>query len=236
MSAALFSLKRFPMVVLPFSVIGFFLIRSRFGTAIAYVGAISSLVLLVAFSDTLAKKLPGWPSEIDRVVDRREATQKNLFRLQTLTTRLEDVSFLKRPENWEPFGVEWFQEYDKGSYGVHSLVVKIFLRFGWVPIMFGGMALLPLVWLLHRRLLRRIRTLQQGLFAYATSLSISMFLAAALGAAFFGAFPAPVLFGMLIGISVGTGILPEVAPQMARRRPTPQAEPLRPPLPGRAAG
>lgn len=234
MSAALFSLKRFPMVVLPFSVIGFFLIRSRFGTAFAYVGAISTALTLIALSDTIAKRLPDWQTRIDEVVDRRDSTKKHLFRLQTLNTRLEDFSYMKDADNWEPFGVAWFKEYDSGDYGVHSLVVKIFLRFGWVPILLGFFCLVPVAWLIHVKLLRRRKTLDQHIFVFCTSLVISMFLAAALGAAFFGAFPIPLLFGMFLSMALTIGIFPLRVSRAAPPRKEPSFEPMRRPIPGRA--
>lgn len=234
MSAAVFSLKRFPMVVLPFTVIGFFLIRSRFGTAFAYFGAISSTITLVALSDTLAKRLPDWQTRIDEVIDRQNSTNRYLFQLQTLNTRLEDFTHFKKPESWEPFGVEWFKKYDAGDYGVHSLLVKIFLRYGWVPLMFGLMGLVPIAWLIHRRLVRRIPTLQQQLFVFATSLSISMFLAASLGAAFFGAFPIPLFFAFFVSVAVNLGLIPLAEQEAAPVRRARQFEPVRRPVPRRA--
>lgn len=236
MAAAIFSLKRFPVTVLPFTVIGYFLIRNRFGTAFAYVGAISSAIGLIAMSEVLAQRLPDWQQNLDSVIDRGgNDTSTYLFKIRTLNTRLEDFAYLKESENWEPFGTTWFKNSEPGEYGVHSLVVKIFLRYGWVPI--GGvmMILMPGVVFLHMRLLRRNRDLQQRLFIYMTAMAISMFLAAALGAAFFTTFPIPVLFGFCLGVAVTTGILP---PRAALKKPVkvePEPiAPLQPPVPRRA--
>lgn len=236
MAAAILSLKRFPVTVLPFSLIGYFLIRNRFGTAFAYFGAISCAIGLVAMSETLAQRLPDWQQSLDNVIDRGgNDTSTYLFKIRTLNTRLEDFAYLKESENWQPFGTTWFKNSEPGEYGVHSLVVKIFLRYGWVPI--GGfmMVLLPAVVFIHMRLLRRIRTLQQRIFIFVTAMAISMFLAAALGAAFFTTFPIPVLFGFCLGVAVTTGIIP---PKEALKRPAEaepkQLHPLQPPMPGRA--
>jgi hypothetical protein len=236
MSTALHSLKRFPMVVLPFTVIGYFLIKNKFGTVFAYVGAISSLVLLIAFSETLAQKLPDWEDDIENLVDRRDSTQKHLFQLRTLNTRLEDFAYLKRAENWEPFGVHWFKKYDAGDYGVHSLLVKIFLRFGWVPISIGMLLfVIPLAGFVHSRLLKRRSDLQHRTFVYCVSLNISIFLAAALGASFIGSFPIPVLFGMFLAMAVNLGILPAKTLAPSVRTQGSAVAPLRTPLPGRTS-
>ena len=60
-------------------------------------------------------------------------------------------------ENWQPFGVEWYQEADALGHGVHSLVVKMLLRYGWVPLGFAFLAMVPLAGFLHLRLVRRSR-------------------------------------------------------------------------------
>ena len=237
MAAAVLSLKRFPIVVLPFTIIGFFLIRNKIGTTFAYAGALSCAIALIMFSDHLAARLPQWQQTIDRVVDRRDTTgaQSKLFRLRTLNTRLEDFNYLKQPENWQPFGVHWFREAESGEQGVHSLVVKIFLRFGWVPMVGVIMVMIPIAGFLHFRLVRRIRTLQQRTFVFLTSMAVSMFLAAGLGAAFFATFPIPLIFGMCLAMAVTTGILPPrtqeaVVPEEA----VPRIDPSTPILHGRA--
>ncbi|NIP94586.1 MAG: hypothetical protein GWO24_14530, partial [Akkermansiaceae bacterium] len=94
-----------------------------------------------ALSDTLAANLPDWQQSVDRVVDRQASeTRTHLFKIRTLNTRLEDFSYLKDTENWEPFGVDWYKSSQPGEFGVHSLLVKVFLRYGWVPL--GGMIML----------------------------------------------------------------------------------------------
>lgn len=231
---AVLSLKRSPIIVFPFSVIGFFLIRNRFGTAFAYAGALSATVTLILMSETIADRLPEWQDRVYDVIDQRNTTNVHLFRIRTLNTRMEDFAYLKKSENWEPFGVDWFKGYDSGDYGVHSLAVKIFLRFGWVPLSVALLFLLPVAWFLHRRLLRRVNTLQQQVFVFATALPISMFLAAALGASFLNAFPIPLFFGMFVSIGVSMGIFPVAARKSAPVREERRVEPLRSPVPDRA--
>lgn len=236
LAAAILSLKRFPVAVFPFTIIGYFLIRSKFGTVLAYAGLMFSAITLVAMSEHIAARLPVWQQTVDQVVKRDSYDPSaKMFRIRTLNTRMEDFAILKNPENWQPFGAYWFKNADDAM-EVHSLVVKTLLRYGWVPLLFGSLILIPVAGFLHWRLVQKPRDLQQRVFIYMTSLAVSIFLTAALGAAFIGAFPIPLFFGMAIAMAVTTGVLPPRQQETARST-VEEAEPIqtfRPPMPGRA--
>lgn len=198
-TAAVLSLKRGPLLVIPGAVFGLIVLRSGILTIATYGVALTALTLLVVLGEDLAYKLEEWQTWIYNITGTQGANA-DLFRVRTFHTRFVDFSLLADGSNWAPFGAEEFQGED--SYHVHALVVRFVLKYGYVPIGIALALFIPCLFFTHRRLIRMskgksVEVLQLRLMA---SLAFSLLGASALGVLSMEAYPNPYFFGVFLGV------------------------------------
>lgn len=201
-AAATLSLKRVPLVVLPLSLVAFFVFRRGWTTAATYFSASLTVVLLVVFSSQLRNNLPKLQSEVNKIAQ-QNSTAQDLLRVQTFNARLEEFEYLKDGSSWKPFGEE------KGSIGVvHSLAVKSILKLGWVP--FLGLILIsvPILFWFHRHWTKKWNGSASTLSLICFSTVASVYFAAVLGGGFINTAPIPFLVGILLASTIGLAIRP----------------------------
>ena len=198
-SAAVLSLKRGPLLIIPGVVFGLIVLRSGILTMATYGVALTALVLLVVLGEDLAYQLEEWQRWIYDITGTGGANA-DLFRVRTFHTRFVDFSLLADGSNWTPFGAEEFQGDD--AFHVHALVVRFVLKYGYVPIGIALALVVPFLVYTHRRLVRMskgksIEVLQLRLMA---SLAFSLLGASALGVLSMEAYPNPYFFGVFLGV------------------------------------
>ena len=211
-TAAVLSLKRGPLLIIPGVMVGLFVLRSRILTMATYGAGISFLVLLVVMGEEFAFKLEAWQTVIYDIFGQK-GTGADLFRVRTFHARFIDFSMLTEGENWTPFGVE--KDAIEGGYFAHSLVVRFILSYGYVPIAACLAVVIPLLAFLHLRLIKMSAGKNFEVFQLRVMAAIvcSFLAASALGVLSMGAYPNPFFFGVFLGIlAAGLTRVPESEP------------------------
>lgn len=198
-SAAVLSLKRGPLLVIPGVVFGLIVLRHGITTVATYGAGITVLVLLVVMGEDLAYKLEEWQYWIYDLVG-TSGPNADLFRVRTFHSRFTDFSLLAEGRNWAPFGAEIAEGED--GYRAHALVVRVLLKHGYVPVGIALALVAPCLFYLHRRLIimskgRSFEIFQLRLMA---ALSFSLVGSSIIGVLSMEAYPNPFFFGVFLGV------------------------------------
>ena len=198
-TAAVLSLKRGPLLIIPAVVFGLVVLRSGLLTIATYGVGITALVLLVMMGEDLAYQLEAWQSKIYSIVGSK-GTSADLFRVRTFHIRFVDFSLLADGRNWAPFGAEIAEGED--GYRAHALIVRFILKYGYVPIGIAAAIILPSLFFLHRRLLKisKGKTFEVFQLRLMASLAFALLGASAIGVLSMEAYPNPFFFGVFLGV------------------------------------
>lgn len=199
--AGVISLKRGPLLIFPLLIFGVIILRSRLLTIITYITAVTLLILITVYSVTLADNLVGWQTSINALVG-DDLADTGIFRVRTFHTRFLDFAFLLESQNWQPFGVDWAD--GEGAYYIHSLPVKMLMKYGYIPVTTVIILIFPFMWFLHNNLLRRCKekSLESNLLLVGASLVFSMVIGAGLGLVVLNSYPTPFFLGLFAAISL----------------------------------
>lgn len=199
LAAAVLSLKRGPLLIIPAVVFGLFVLRSGLLTIATYGAGITAFVLLVIMGEDLAYQLEAWQTKIYSFVG-HWGPSSDLFRVRTFHTRFVDFSLLADSRNWAPFGAEIAEGED--GYRAHALVVRFILKYGYVPMGIAAAIIVPSLFFLHRRLLKisKGKTFEIFQLRLMASLAFALLGASAIGVLSMEAYPNPFFFGVFLGV------------------------------------
>ena len=198
-TTAVLSLKRGPLLLIPGAFVGFFILRSRILTLGAYGGAGALVFILIFLGEELAGKLEAWQTAIYELFG-AGGTKFHVFQIRTFYSRLNDFSLLADLSNWAPFGAEIAQ--GDGGYRAHSYVSRFVLEYGYVPVLIGFLIFVPVIFYLHRHLIRMSKGQSFEVFQLriAAALSFSYLGAAMMGVLSMDAYPNPFFFAFFLGV------------------------------------
>ncbi|MBK1833423.1 hypothetical protein [Roseibacillus ishigakijimensis] len=198
-TAAVMSLKRGPLLILPMSLALYFILRNRAGYVVMVFGGVASLAGLVFYGDWVAQQLPEWQRWLNSALSLTGDAEKNLFRIRTLNVRMVEFSSLADSRNWVPFGLLFGQGNEAYGYTLHAGVVSLVYRLGYIPLLVLAAVAVPLSWYLHGMYLEVYRD-GKRLAAYCFCLGLALIIVPMLGFGVWRTFPVPYFLGLSFSI------------------------------------
>jgi hypothetical protein len=210
--------------------IGFFAFRSRALTRAFYIGCLSLLGLLVAFSGYMLKNhtLNRWTASLLGSGHSDEAG--SAFNLSTLNARFEGFYNITHDAKlWTPFGVGMqgrSVEQVLGNRDIHDAFSLVLLKVGYVPLFFGIFLVVVLARAVHRFVLNQPDGLSATLGATALSCAVANVLAFTVNGSALNIYPLNFYIYFDAGIVVSLMLYHAQLEKDAAQQPVDQREPI----------
>ncbi|MGJ8676107.1 MAG: hypothetical protein ACSHX0_01175 [Akkermansiaceae bacterium] len=197
-ATAVLSLKRGPILTLPFFLMAFYFLKTPRRVFVAYIFIISTIISLVIFGIPLAENLADIQIVINKTLGVKGETAEFLTRVRTLNVRLLEFGSLGNIENWTAFGI---MQGEEASVVVHSKLVSSVYKLGYVPLVILCVILMFILKRLHKWLNDCVMRGHDDVLFFA-SLSIGALLPSLFGFGNFNTFPVLLLICIYLAVSL----------------------------------